>query len=1169
MPATQQRGPSLAQRAARIRASRKPTVPIDYKDWMGSMRSRSADTVPREYAAGSLDVTGSAAKNFRYVPRRKSWRRRDGQTQKFDTFGASVGLLPAKWGGKARWSEEFTSEAISDNVPTISALYTKEVATAGLDDGRFAQLWLRDQVNNLNYTVGDEFGAATYPAAPQVQSYKIVPLWSDSGDGLITRGIDEFRRRFFFSGSRRYQKVGNWWYFPDINGTPCRWRGRFTPAGAVAASVAHNYGRPTGISGAVGNWRNQAGSSVNIWNTLDEAVQDNADYITEVPTGTSGTGLTITLWAAGAAGFTPPAGATATFRIAVRRTVLSGGATTEQFSFSIYSGATLVKTVTQAVTNSSYGAPIQVILSAAEYALIDVALSLTIDIATVGFGNFQVYHEVSWVELDFSNPSTLLANANRLIPSGPISPTHAGTMRAVDVVPDGPFHGSYRWAFSVAYRFEDGSIWAPCPARLPNDLLTNGFNIFTVDASDPTKRYRRVLWENIPRGPHGTTGRVLLRSLTVDILEDDPLQLVVGDWRIVDELKDNTTTTYEMTLADDASLQSKEISELLIYRGYVMPPPGRYIFGGDSRVCHAYGRPKNPCALTLAPVGNATAYDLNVDDEGAAGYANTFSFQVRHDDAGVLNRLTLRGPAGDTIVNLNTDDTLQKVVDRINANDSFLNGGVWRAQMCPGIEPSSSSVDTLAPHLLIILACTSNNGSPLITKAAGGLSRVPVGAYVQGGGVWTAGTYVLRIVSDTQLLMSANAGGGTPTTTDTVFFNDTEGNLDSFQRVTCNALPAFVYFNKRHIEKTPIEKSSVWMTVASPGQVKSAANNFSGRYANKHTPPLEAGIATGGGAVDQGFVVFFSKKRGAIRNTRDMGTGEDTDYRLFITNETSGVPAWNTVCSGNRFVVGLAPEGLMACDLFNEVLITPFIYLHAAPAVGDFVYELPLCIAAAAADSDGAYASARIARGSLWVSYRASGAHPNRVVEFDFASGATGEPGSNSGLMSLFRPGTRDLWGWSYPLVRSVTSIVEGRRGDGAHLYGFNDENAGSNGDGRVDELEVTDQDNGSNIVGSVELPWERAGGVDRVSAQEIACDHSSPSSSTGFLDFHRSFSDVLYALTLTTGSSVVVTSDLSQLPQPARVATEACYIGFRQLTGSARELRRVVLSLKKVRGYK
>ena len=124
------------------------------------------------------------------------------------------------------------------------ALLSIETPTTWLDTGRFSQVWVRDQVNSLNYTLGDEYGSTTYPAPGSVGTYLIIPLWYESGDGGITRGVSEFTRRFFVSGSRRYLKVGNWWYHPSRYGTPSRWDGNFTPGAiAVAGSVAG--ARPT------------------------------------------------------------------------------------------------------------------------------------------------------------------------------------------------------------------------------------------------------------------------------------------------------------------------------------------------------------------------------------------------------------------------------------------------------------------------------------------------------------------------------------------------------------------------------------------------------------------------------------------------------------------------------------------------------------------------------------------------------------------------------------------------------------------------------------------------------------------------------------------------------------------------------------------------------------
>jgi len=70
--------------------------------------------------------------------------------------------------------------------------------------------------------------------------------------------------------------------------------------------------------------------------------------------------------------------------------------------------------------------------------------------------------------------------------------------------------------------------------------------------------------------------------------------------------------------------------------------------------------------------------------------------------------------------------------------------------------------------------------------------------------------------------------------------------------------------------------------------------------------------------------------------------------------------------------------------------------------------------------------------------------------------------------------------------------MAEGRRSDGLHLYAWNDGNIGSTGDGRIDEIEVTDQDNGTDIAGDLILPWIKPEDAN-LSAVEIV-----PSDQTG-----------------------------------------------------------------------
>jgi hypothetical protein len=1318
---------SLLDWAERIAAEALPQERVVYGPWAGSMRSKTADKVPREYIAG-----GS---NFLYVPRTGHFRRRLGQVQRFDTFGAAVGLLPALWtdaaaplNAKARWMEEFVSDSLaSDGVQTLMALVTKEAVAAGLDDGRFSQVYIRDQVANTHYTYGSEYGTGSYPALGSAQPYKVVPLWYDSGDGGLTRGTAEFARRFFFGGSRRFLKVGRWHYFPSLLGTPSRaliekaqpagtvsplapntdinvnWGGPYSgpsgggsPGGTHAASIATddddtnyiaiNSGAPVGAnpqrnglngtvtpgltwtvtarvralsgtlgagaylqvtlvdsaarfftsanydlagqgttwttinitvdatgtgttglqansisiegvsggsvylvlgyvsvasagvlavvnrlipsgplpplhagtlaSGAVisssgaislrpdadvtdGAWLGQdAGTS--LFSYIDESTQNLADYITSP---NNGAACTIGL---GNPGFTPSVADVVTIKFTERT---SSAATGNLLTVQLLEGATIRKTFVVGVGGSTSWGNRQNLLTAAQIA------SIT----------------------DWDNLRILFSHTGSVGHAVDIAQVSVEIVQAV-VQTQGGWKGSDRFYYSVAYRFEDGSVWATCQPRPPSSLLTSGLGLFTVDETNPAITYDRVVWSNIPIGPHGCVGRVLLRTPKISAVADDNLQLDPFDLRVIWEIKDNTTTTYDDYYGTDESL-TPDAAKAFIRFDHMMPPRARYIFGGDMRVCHSYGG-QNPCAIIVAPVGRAADYDLNLADDNAAAYSSQGSYlQVQIDTAGA-GTLVLIQTDGTSIINtlslvFTTHTTLQRLVDRINDTSFATNGQQWRAQLAPGANPDATTL-SLTPHSRAIASCVVSGQT--ITRAAGGLSKAAVGNLLSGTGV-TTGALVSRIDSDTQLTFT---GTITPATITCTFYTEL-GDVPTvaltnsgYQRVICGALPGFLYFTESYLDDTPLDKQTVWMTVASPGQAKSAANNFSGRSDNRFTPPdANAGISMGGGGVDQGFVVPYANQVYAIRNVFQQGSGIDSDYRIRAINLSRGCCAWNTVVPGNRFVPYLTPEGVFAADLDGEIQLSEHTFLHAPNITGDFAYEVPLCEAAAAADTDAAYASARIMRGALWINYRASGSHPNRQVAYDFS---TGSP--SSGLASLVdqqglvdwqtgrvirRPG--DPWGWSVVLVRSVTAMAAGRRADGLHLYGWNDQNAGSTGDGRIDEIETSETDNGTAIVGSVETPWERLGLRTLLSAQEATLEHSSPVGSTGFLDFHRGRADTLYSLTPSTSDTLVYSRDVKMLPQPARAAVDACFLGYRQTAGAAREVRTMELRAKALRG--
>lgn len=1303
---------------------------IDYGPWKGSMRSVAADLVPPEYAASITPAT-----NFLYVPRSGRWRRRLGQTQKFDTFGSATGMLPAKWGGRARQLEEFTSASISDGIPTVCGLVTKEtIATANcLDDGRFSNFWLRDQVNSLNYTVGSEYNSTTYPDPGTTQTYRVVTLWYDSGDGGITRGTSEFNRRFFFSGSRRFLKVGNWTYHPSVLGTPSRWNNQGMVSSAVAVTltasstlsavwapdathyytslggattlgshhtalqsddgassfIAINVGssplgtnpEKIGLSGTVvpgqtytvslkvftlsgtlpgGSFfaPSLVDSAGNQWRVLSNVsivgIGTTATLVTAsitcsgTPTSTGNTANAVWLDAQGGESFVacsyvtvtgsattsdadrlipsgpiPPthagllvkgnmvAGSAGTTTIRPDADVSDGAWLGQDAGTSLFSyiDETTVNDADYIVDAGSPGTLCEIGLGdpgftpagsthtmrislrasgdtiAAVPTLTVHLRDATTTLATASFTAAQLTSggatAARWVSYDLT--SSEVTAAGLVATDLRLRFTAGGTggvrvyYAAIEITATGEallggWRGKDRFFHSVAYRFADDSVWMPCTPRFPNTRLANGYNLFTVDSANTDTAFDKITWSNLPVPPQDVKKLLLLRTPKIDSTTDDNLQLNPYDLRVVAEV-DSGVTSYDDYFSEDDAL-GVDAEQLIIRYDHIMPPRSRYIVGGDMRVCHSYGG-TNPCAIEIAAVGAAADYDRNLADTNSSAYAvKGMYFRIVIDSAGV-GSLQLKRGSDTAVTHLFTDHPkLQDLVDKINAGTFADTCGQWRAQLCPGVNPDAACLTSLTPHSRAIASVVTTISNANITKAAGGLSKVPVGARVSGTGI-ANDTYVDRIDSDTSLHLSANATAS-GTVTLTFYFDlgdtpDTGFERQGWQRVIANSLPGFMYFNKTYLDTQTFDKSATWMTTAAPGSNKSAPNCFSGRLSNRFTPPLTAGPSQGGGACDQGFVIPYANKVGVIRNTTqsEQGSGIDSEYRLIMINESSGCCAWNTVTAGNRFVVYMKPEGLYAADLSREIPLSEAIWLHAPNGTGDFSFEMPLAIAATARDIDydltdstiTSYASARIMRSALWVNYRVSGSHPNRQVCYDFSTGEL------AGLEALQRS-RGEPWGWSVPLVRSITAMTEGRRSDGAHLYGWNDANAGSTGDGRIDEIETSETDNGTAITADIDLPLFRVG-ENLLSAQEFTVEHSSPAGSTGSYTFHRmTTTNDPYTLTPGTGSATYI-RDVKMLTLPARAPAMTCWLTYSQATGNARELRKIELRVKSLPSYR
>ena len=90
---------SLASALSQVSGASLPQDQIDYGPWRGSMRSRSLDQVPKEFAGDGLD--------YRYLARTGTWVRRQGMTIRFDTLSGgheATGQLTVMWTARCRKS---------------------------------------------------------------------------------------------------------------------------------------------------------------------------------------------------------------------------------------------------------------------------------------------------------------------------------------------------------------------------------------------------------------------------------------------------------------------------------------------------------------------------------------------------------------------------------------------------------------------------------------------------------------------------------------------------------------------------------------------------------------------------------------------------------------------------------------------------------------------------------------------------------------------------------------------------------------------------------------------------------------------------------------------------------------------------------------------------------
>jgi hypothetical protein len=270
-----------------------------------------------------------------------------------------------------------------------------------------------------------------------------------------------------------------------------------------------------------------------------------------------------------------------------------------------------------------------------------------------------------------------------------------------------------------------------------------------------------------------------------------------------------------------------------------------------------------------------------------------------------------------------------------------------------------------------------------------------------------------------------------------------------------------------------------------------------------------------------------------------------------------------------------APEGWVAQDLDSEMLLSEATYddrpnnlTSAVTSIGDYGYEAAMSAAATAQDLDTSYLVGRIMRGALYAKYRdsSSDSRPKMMSVYDFSAGI-----ESNGLAALKRP-DGSAWGWSTECYTGSEAIggyfsamCEARRDDGPHLYGWNDANSGSGGDGRIDEFETGSTDNGTAIATTLPTPPLQFG-EDQVSAQAAIVEHATPTGAVVNLVLTRSLltSGDPYTLTLSANSQSLI-KDRKEFSTAARSPTDAVTLDVRQVSGSATEVRGILLLAKRV----
>ena len=711
-----------------------------------------------------------------------------------------------------------------------------------------------------------------------------------------------------------------------------------------------------------------------------------------------------------------------------------------------------------------------------------------------------------WDRTQNSGNSTSNANTVRYFPLGPFPPlpTTSIATQTASTGNDATWTDGDTFYYSVAFKYKDGSYSQPTLPRPANSILAGGIGQRVVGTIGGTSKYRSITWTGIPIGPDGVVARLLLRSPKQNrTAATDAITVSPYDLRVVGILTNNTQTSYIDTAGSDVGLIE---NDNIIRFDTVCPRRARYFWTGDQRVLSGYTLP-SPCAIMLAPCGNAAAADLNVVDDSVTAQGTT-GFVYRITSTAVeLYKYTASTTLGVVFsIDYATYTTLQDVVDKVNSTTNASTCGRWVAQVCPGADPAAAS-SSLCQSTHQITNCTTAGVPTTTLTCTGGSSfaNVPIGAYITGTGV-TTGTYVLSKTSNTSITTSQNVTVAAATMLDfSAYTGDGDGSAGYWSgsvvgliRAFCPAYPGFIYFKRSALAGyDKPDKQSVYFTIGSPGAAASGSSVAINSWGadNRRLPTISnPGIILGGVDIEGAAVVAYQNGVALFKIVRGANTGEDFDAKLFTINGSRGPCSWSAIVGGNGWAAYTTREGVFATDKnLREFSLSGAIY-NPVRGIGDIAYEIDKSVTATDSDNDDSYLTMNVLRSKIALCARSS-AGTKFVIWYDFSPGLEA-----SGVEELASPDNKEPYGWSAPCyynaVANLGPSVLGAipSSNGMTYFGAIDQNNSAVADGRVDQIEVGNADNGEpQFVGYAYMPQFVADDFSALSPQRVQVLHRKP----------------------------------------------------------------------------